>query len=310
MQTNQNTNTEILFPAPLRPGDTIAICSPAGPVDPDYVHEAARVLTEQGWKVRIQPHALGKSGKYSGTDAERLADLLDAFNDPEVRVVLAARGGYGVVHLLDNLDTIDFRSDPKWVIGFSDISALHALMNRHGIASIHASMTKQIALGPDDADNKALFDILRGESPAFSFPGDRHDRLGQAEGRLVGGNLAVISGLLGTRYNMFEKDTILFIEDVSEPIYKIERMLYKLRYADILPNLRGLIVGQFTEYDPDKSYDKMEDMIADMVAPYTYPVAFNAPIGHVDHNIPVIENARVTLKVTSTGSNCLIYWPQ
>lgn len=299
---------EIIFPKPLKEGDLISICSPAGPVNEENVLKAKEVLEAQGWRVRIEPHTLGNVGNYSGTESERLSDLQNAFNDPEVRVVLAARGGYGVVHIMDKLDKINFKSDPKWVIGFSDISALHALMSKHDIASIHASMTSHIALGPDDPDNAALFAILRGERPSFAFRGDRHDRLGQAEGRLIGGNLAVLSGLLGTRYDIFEKDTILFIEDVAEPIYKIERMLYKLRYADILPNLRGLIVGQFTEYHPDKSYEKIEDMIADMVAPYTYPVAFNAPIGHVDHNIPVIENARVTLKVTASGNNYLIYW--
>ena len=306
--TDQSTKN-IIFPRPLKEGDIISICSPAGPVNPDNVIKAAEVLRAQGWKVRIEPHALGRNGNYSGTEAERLADLENAFRDPAVRAVLAGRGGYGVVHLMDKLSNdIDFKNDPKWVIGFSDISAMHALMSTNDIASIHASMTSHIALGPDDPDNAALFAILRGERPSFTFPGTRYDRLGQAEGRLVGGNLAVISGLLGTRYDIFEKDTILFIEDVAEPIYKIERMLYKLRYADILPNLRGLIVGQFTEYKPDKSYERMEDMIADMVAPYSYPVAYNAPIGHVGHNIPVIENARVTLKVTSTGMNHLIYW--
>ena len=301
---------KIIYPRPLAQGDLIAITSPAGPIDPNKVYAAQRVLEEQGWRVRIMPHALGKSGNYSGTDSERLGDLTAALTDPEVRAVLASRGGYGVVHIMEALDSIDLRKDPKWVIGFSDISALHAAMGRQGVASLHASMTSHIGqFGADDADNQALFAMLRGERPAFTFPASRWDRPGLAEGTLMGGNLAVLADLINTRYDMLRAGTILFIEDVAEPIYKIERILYQLRISGVLPALKGLIVGQFTEYKPDASYDTMEHMIADMVAPYKYPVAMNAPIGHVDHNIPVIENARVTLKVTLTGNNSLIYWP-
>ena len=304
-----NSKHPILFPAPLKKGDLIAIVSPAGPIDSQKVYGAQKVLEDEGWRVRIMPHALGRHGNYAGTDTERLADLEAALLDPEVRAILCSRGGYGVVHIMEKLDDIDLRRDPKWVIGFSDISALHAAMGRQGVASLHASMAGHIMLGADDVDNAALFAILRGERPSFSFPASQHDRPGIAEGTLMGGNLAVLADLINTRYDMLLADKILFIEDVSEPIYKIERILYQLRISGVLGRLRGLIVGQFTEYKPDASYKTMDDMIADMVAPYSYPVAFNAPIGHVDHNIPVIENARITLKVTTSGENHIIYWP-
>ena len=157
-------------------------------------------------------------------------------------------------------------------------------------------------------NNAALFNILSGVREAVSFPASSYDRPGIATGRLIGGNLAVLADLIDTRFDVFKPGTVLFIEDVSEPIYKIERILYQLRLSGVLPNLAGLIVGQFTEYKADNSYKTMEQMVSDMVAPYSYPVAFQAPIGHVDHNIPVIENAKVTLKVTTTGENFLIYW--
>lgn len=301
---------EIIFPAPLKYGDTIAICSPAGPVDAQKVENARRVLEDHGWMVRIMPHALGSHGNYAAPDKDRLDDMLDALKDKYVRAVLCSRGGYGVVHIMEQIDKeVDLRSDPKWIIGYSDISAMHALATRQGVASLHASMCAHIQLGPDDPDNAALFKILEGERPAFSFPSSpQYDRLGTATGRIVGGNLAVLADLIGTRYDVFAPDTILFIEDIAEPIYKIERILYQLRISGVLGSLAGLVVGQFTEYGPDKSYQTMEQMIHDMVAPYNYPVAFNAPIGHVSHNIPVIENATVTLKVTPTTSNHLIYW--
>jgi muramoyltetrapeptide carboxypeptidase len=300
--------SNIIFPDPLCPGDTVAICSPASSIAKYKVDGAKRVLEEQGWKVRVMPHTFGRSGIYSGTVANRFDDLQKAFVDPDVKAIVCSRGGYGMVHLLDKLNNLNLRQHAKWVVGFSDISAMHALLANNGIASLHASMTGHIMLGADDADNATLFAMLRGERPSFSFASHTYDHPGTADGTILGGNLAVLTALIDTPYNILLRDKILFIEDISEPIYKIERMLYQLQLSGVLPNLRGLIVGQFTEYRPSDSYKDMNDMIADMVAPYKYPVAFNAPIGHVDHNIPVIESAHVTLKVTNTGQNHLIYW--
>lgn len=302
-------NQEIIYPKPLQKGDTIAILSPAGVVSPEHVKHSIPVLEAQGWKVKVMPHTLGHWGNYSGTPSERLADLENAFLDPEVRAILCSRGGYGVVHLLDSLNRLPIAKDPKWVIGYSDISALHAFMSTKGIASIHASMTSHIRKGADDIDNKALFEILRGEAPAFTFNGHQYDRLGQCSGKIIGGNVAVIAELINTPYDIIEDDTILFIEDIAEPIYKIERIMYQLRLSGVLPQLRGLVVGQFTDYKPDSNYANMETMIYDMVKPYDYPVAFNVPIGHVEHNIPIVESAKVTLKVTDAGQNHLIFWP-
>ncbi len=300
---------KIVFPKPLQEGDTIAILSPAGIINPDHVKYATPVLEEQGWKVKVMPHTLGKWGNYSGKPEDRLADLEEAFLDPQVRAILCSRGGYGVVHLMDSLNKLPIEKDPKWVIGYSDISALHALMSTKGIASIHASMTSHIRKGADDVDNKALFEILRGQSQSYTFEGHKYNRLGQCSGKIIGGNVAVIAELINTPYDIIEDDTILFIEDVSEPIYKIERIMYQLRLSGVLPRLRGLVVGQFTEYSADSNYKDMETMIYDMVKPYHYPVAFNIPIGHVSHNIPVVESAQVTLKVTDADKTHLIFWP-
>lgn len=298
----------IIYPAPLKAGDTIAIVSPAGPIDSHKVYDAKKVLENQGWTVRISPHALGKSGLYSGTDDERYADMADALTDKSVKAIICSRGGYGVVHIMERLASLPLRENAKWVVGFSDISAMHALMASNGIASVHASMTAAIGRGADDPDNAALFGILRGERQPVTFKSHKYDRPGMAQGRLLGGNVAVLADLINTPYDIIRPDTILFIEDVSEPIYKIERILYQLRISGILPRLRGLMVGQFTEYKSDASYRSMEDMISAMTAPYSYPVAFDVPIGHVDHNIPVIESAQVTLKVTNSDNNHLIYW--
>ncbi|MDE5628998.1 MAG: LD-carboxypeptidase [Muribaculaceae bacterium] len=297
----------IVFPAPLRKGDTIAICSPASKIDPQVVYDAEQVLIEQGYKVRIMPHALGEWGSYSATDDERFADLRDAFADKSVRAILCSRGGYGVVHIMDRLAALPLEKDPKWVIGFSDISAMHALMHSKGIASIHSSMCAAIKEGPENEDNAALLGILRGERPAFVFPNHRYDNPGIATGTLLGGNLAVLADLINTPYDLLKPDSILFLEDVSEPIYKIERIFYQLKLSGLLDNIKGLIIGQFTDYKPDSNYEDMESMIRTMTAGHNYPIAFNVPVGHVDHNIPLIESAKITLKVSPYANNSIIF---
>lgn len=296
-----------VYPAPLKKGDKIAICSPAGKINPDIVYEAAEVLRQQGWEPVIMPHALGENGYFSGTADERFSDLKEAFTNPEIRAVLCSRGGYGVVHIMDRLDELPLEDDPKWVIGFSDISALHALMAKHGIASIHSSMCAQILKGADDPDNATLFAILRGEKPVHIFDSHQLDRQGIATGKLLGGNLAVLAELINTPYDILDPDTILFVEDVSEPVYKIERIFYQLRLSGLLNKIRGLIIGQFTDYKPDANHADMESMISAAVAGYKFPVAYNVPIGHVDHNIPVIESAEITLKVSPSGRNSIIF---
>lgn len=303
MSDNQN----IIFPSPLKEGDKIAFCSPAGRINPEKVERAAEVLRGQGWEVVIMPHTYGERGSFSGTADERYADLSNALLDPEIKVIICSRGGYGVVHLMDRLAALDLRGNAKWIAGFSDISALHALMAVNGIASIHSSMAAHIMEGADDEDNQSLFAILRGERPAYTFEGHPSDRCGIGQGKLLGGNLAVIAELISTPYDIIQEGTILFIEDIAEPIYKIERILYQLKMSGVLGRLNGLIVGQFTDYEADENFNGMYDMISAATEMYDYPVAFNAPIGHVDHNIPLIESATVTLKVSDSGRNSLIF---
>lgn len=298
---------KVTFPSALAKGDKIAICSPAGAIKPEVVEAAVPVLEEQGWVIEVMPNALGHNGSYSGTDDERFSDLEAAFANPEVKAILCARGGYGLVHILDRLARLPIADNPKWVIGFSDVSALHALMASKGVASIHSSMCSGIGRGAEDEDNKALFDILRGQRPVHIFDSHQYDRQGIATGTLLGGNVAVLAELISTPYDILRPDTILFIEDIAEPIYKIERILYQLKLNGVLGKLRGLVVGQFTDYKPDDNYADMESMIRDMVAQYDYPVAFNVPVGHVDHNIPLIESAKVTLKVSPSGRNSIIF---
>ena len=293
----------VITPRPLAKGDRIAIVSPAGIIKPQLVYNCLPVLADRGWVPYVGENTFNRAGTYAGTDEERYKDLETALTDPDTRAIICARGGYGCVHLLDRLDRLPLRDDPKWIVGYSDISALHALMTKHGIKSIHAPMTKHISqhLGKDD-DSLLLFSELEGATPDIESEGHPLNRPGKAEGLLVGGNLAVIAGLVSTPFDVIRPGRILFIEDIAEPIYKIERILYTLRLSGALGSLAGLVVGQFTDYAPDRNSASMEDMISRMVEPYSFPVAFGFHVGHVDHNVPMICSSTVRLEVDSDFS--------
>jgi muramoyltetrapeptide carboxypeptidase len=294
----------------LAKSDKVAILSPASIINPDFVKGAVETLTQWGLEPMVMPHTLGESGSFSGTAEERLADFREALLNPEVKAIICSRGGYGCVHLLPQLDELMAKEAPqeKWLVGFSDITALHGLWARHGWQSVHASMTKHLTLGgPSDALNLQLLSILKGEKPQLAFPTgisgsefSKVNRQGVAEGMVVGGNMAVFGGLLGTPYSPIKPGTILVIEDIAEPIYKIERILYQLRLAGILDNLAGLIVGQFTEYKaPSRDHADMYAMISKMVEGVKFPIAMDVPIGHIDRNQPVLLNAQARLTVTA-----------
>ena len=292
----------IIFPSPLTKGDKIAIISPASHILPEYVDGACRTITQLGFLPVVGAHCKGQCGGYSGSIEQRLADFNDALHNPEVKAILCSRGGYGVVHLLEYLSPDDIAENAKWLIGFSDISALHAAMAASGVASIHASMAKHLTkFGADNEATQALFGILQGQLPTYRIPAHPFNKPGTVTGTLTGGNMAVLCGLLDTEFDLLSRGDILFIEDVGEEVYKIERMLYNLRLSGVLPMIKGLIVGRFTDYrNPDGNGDSMEQMVKRMVEPYDIPVAFDFPVGHVDENMPLIEGAQVTLTVADT----------
>ncbi|WP_289760776.1 LD-carboxypeptidase [Duncaniella muris] len=293
----------ILTPRPLRHGDRVAIVSPAGIIKPQVVYNSLPVLADCGWVPYVGKNTFGRFGTFAGTDDERYADLEAALLDPDTRAIICSRGGYGAVHLLDRLDRLPLRDDPKWIVGYSDISALHALMTRHGIKSVHAPMTKHISENRGrDTDSRRLFEILSGVTPDLRAGGHPLNRPGEAEGLLVGGNLAVIAGLLSTPFDVIRPGRILFIEDIAEPIYKVERILYTLRLSGVLGQLAGLVVGRFTDYAPDRGSASMEEMISRIVADYSYPVAYGIPVGHVDHNVPLVCSSLVRLEVTRNSA--------
>ena len=289
----------LIIPRRLHEGDRIAIVAPAGPVESALVEEAARVLERHDYRPEIFPTIYSDCGQTSAPARQRFEEMKEAFLNPEFRAVLCARGGYGSVHLLENLSRLPLKKDPKWLIGFSDITALHALMTSRGIASLHASMARYISRDEEIAENRLLFDCLKGSFPSFQFASDPKNICGKAEAPLVGGNLSVMMSLTGTPFNIVRKDTILFIEDISEPAYKIERMLYQLLLSGALENLKGIIVGAFTNIGKGRGSRDVVDVISEVLQKVPgIPVAYNLPIGHIPNNIPLVESAVYSLDIT------------
>lgn len=289
----------IQYPPFLMPGDKVAVVSPASIINPDYVKGAVDMLERWSLGVAVEPHCLGCAGAYSGSVDERLDDFRKALYDPQVKAILCSRGGYGAVHLLDGLAD-DIVRNPKWIIGFSDISALHALCVNRGLMSLHASMCKHLTEEPTgDRCTQYLRQILFGDIPQYREAPHPMNRCGEAQGMLVGGNMAVLCGLIGTPYDIFRPGSVLFIEDIGEAPYKIERMLYQLKLAGRLASLSGLIVGRFTEYTENEGLGgTLYELIWHMVEEYDYPVCFDFPVGHVADNLPLIEGAEVNFSVS------------
>ena len=305
---------KILLPPSLRKGDKIAILSPASEIKEEYINGAVSKIFERGYKPVVMAHTVGhEKGSYSSELTSRLSDLKQAIEDPDIKAILCGRGGYGCVHLLAYLSPEIILKNPKWMIGYSDVSALHALWNHAGVASIHGPMAKHLAIEvPEDQCSEALFDILENDgSFEYLVPSTPLNNCGKAKGVLRGGNFAVLNGLADTPFDLLkikeDEDVILFLEDISEAIYAVERMMYRLYYAGTLNRMKGLIIGQFTQYKSDKNFDTMEEMIHSLFKKLKIdkvPVVYNFPVGHVSLNFPLVEGVEVELEA-SPGQVCL-----
>ena len=290
-------------PPILQPNDQIRIISPAGTIDPEYIDGAIKVLTGWGFKVTEGESARAEYGRFAGTDEQRLQDLQDALDDTNVKAVLCSRGGYGVARIIDQIDFTGFVSSPKWLIGFSDITILHNAITNLGISSIHGVMAKYFTELPVESEQlQRLKDILTGKFPLYNFQSQSNNRIGVAQGKLIGGNLSVLIGLRGSRFDLNYRDAILFLEDVGEKPYQIDRMIQNLRFSGVLSQLSGLVLGQFSDCEEDPlMMESIQESILSAVSEYDYPVCFNFPAGHVDYNLPLILGGNVTLHITKNN---------
>nr|WP_319399976.1 LD-carboxypeptidase [uncultured Carboxylicivirga sp.] len=294
----------MIFPKSLTKGSTIGIISPAGKIDSETIRFAEKFLISLGYNVVVGQHATNAYHQFAGTDEHRATDLQMMLDREDVEAIFCARGGYGTARIIDQLDFTHFINKPKWVIGYSDITVLHArLQNELKVASIHGPMPKNFPdKSKDDEDMVELFKVLHGELPTYKFKPHQLNRNGEAEGLLVGGNLSLIQTMRATSYDIEPHGKILFIEDVSEYLYSLDRMMQNLRLSGFLKQLSGLIVGQFTEMkDNDEKFglDAFE-IIKEAVGSYDYPVIFGFPAGHGSINMPLILGKRINL----SACNC------
>lgn len=287
-------------------GDLIEIVAPAKAIEREHVHFTKNFLEKAGFRVRISEHCLGRNNYFSGTVAERLHDFQLAIDDPEVKAVLCARGGYGCVQLVDKVQWANMLRYPKWVIGFSDVTIFHQRLGKLGIQSIHGSMPLNFSNNSAEALS-TLVSALKGESYSISSVSEERNRFGKCEGVLQGGNLSILYSLLGTNDQADYSNTILFIEDLAEQIYHLDRMFYALEKAGVLDKIKGLIVGGMTDLKDTippfgASY---QDVILSHFEYRKIPICFNFPVGHISDNRALIVGAEVNLCVTETGAQLI-----
>lgn len=288
-----------MTPPFLQSGDQIRIVSPSGAIDPAFIDGAKKALASWGLNTTEGDFARTEYGRFGGTKEQRIADMQAALDDTEVKAILCSRGGYGVAQIIDKLDFTKFRTNPKWLIGFSDITILHNAISNLNIASIHGIMAKHLTELPENCEQvQQLKNILFGKLLHYQIPTHEQNRTGKAEGKLIGGNLSVLVGMIGTSFDLPYEGNILFLEEIGEKPYHIDRMMQHLRLSGALSKISGLILGQFSDCDEDPLMKQsIAEIIAEAVKAYNYPVCFNFPAGHVDYNLPIVMGAEVDMEV-------------
>jgi len=289
------------FPPCLKPGDKVSIISPAGKIERQIAERGAELLCQQGFRVEIGQHAFDEEGIFAGSDFSRAADMQKALSDKSIKAIFFSRGGYGSLrtHLLLNWSS--FFKKPKWLIGFSDITVFHAYLSRHKIASVHGVMNAWFEKDEILTDSfLKMIELLNGKKPAYTVPPHELNRGGVSSGILTGGNLSIIQSLRGTSLDISPKGKILFIEDIDEHHYHLDRMMLNLKTGGVLEQLSGLVAGYFTGIkDGETPFGKTAyEIIKDAVAPYSFPVVFGFQSGHELPNYPLLMGSRISLNVS------------
>lgn len=302
---------KIAIPPHLKPGDTVGITCPAGYIKTEAIQPAVQLMQSWGFNVKIGQTVGKRDFTMGGTDAERLADLQQMLDDPNVKAIMCARGGYGAVHIIDQLNFKRFVASPKWVIGFSDITVLHNHIHTNcHVATLHSKMCNSF---PDNWSLAEPIQIetilsikqaLTGQKLTYNSPEHAANRIGSATAPLIGGNLSIVATLTGTRSDINTDGKILFLEDTGEYLYNIDRMFYNLQRSGKLEKLAGLIIGGF-KVKPDEPDDEfgrtLYEVVLDRIKNYQYPACFDFPVGHQKNNFALKCGVTHTLRVTQTG---------
>ncbi|MDG5490519.1 LD-carboxypeptidase [Psychroserpens sp. SPM9] len=299
----QKQQAVLIQPPYLKAGDTVAIVATSGILKnrDEEVERAVKLLDSFGLHAVIGKHVFKQANHFAGTDDERCEDFQNALDDPTISAIWCARGGYGAVRILDKLDYTKFRKHPKWLIGYSDITALHSQLHNEGFQSIHALMG--VSLTEDLEDIKATVETFRstifGMPVNYTLKGSSYNRIGEASGPLVGGNLTMLHTMLGSKTSINTSGKILFIEEIGEYKYHIDRMLQSMKRAGYFDNCAGVLVGDMSKLRKNTTLwgTSVEQLILDALSDYDFPIAFNMPAGHEKDNRAMVLGKTVTLTV-------------
>jgi muramoyltetrapeptide carboxypeptidase len=294
----------MIQPQNLQPGDIIGMVCPAGTIPAEKVQKCVETLTAWGYQVRLGKTVGSKYFTFSGTDQERAADLQEMLDDKTVKVVLCGRGGYGLSRIIDQLDFTAFKQNPKWVIGFSDITVLHAALQQEGFMSIHGPMAAAFNKGQEGEPYiKAIKDILEGRKTLYKTASHVYNKTGEISAPMIGGNLCLIAHLIGSKNSLDTKGKILFIEDIGEFHYNLDRMVLQMKNAGLFDALAGLVVGGFSDMRDDASDIGAGafEIIQSHIKEFNYPVCYDFPISHALQNYPIKEGAVYALAISQEG---------
>ncbi len=291
---------KLIQPLYLKKGDKIGIVACARKISREEIQPAVDILKSWELEVVLGNNLFNADNQFSGTDNERAEDLQQMLDDSTIKAIISARGGYGTIRIIDLLDFSKFEQNPKWIIGYSDITVLHSHIHNLGYQTIHATMPINFMVNKEATESlrKALF----GEKIEYKFESHPLNRNGKAEGQLIGGNLSLLYALSASISDIDTKGKILFIEDLDEYLYHIDRMMMNLKRSGRLKNLAGLIAGGMTDMkDNTVPFGKTaEEIILDAVKEYDYPVCFNFPAGHIDKNMALIFGKKLNIEISNS----------
>jgi muramoyltetrapeptide carboxypeptidase len=294
----------MIQPSHLKQGDTIGIVCPSGNIPLEKVQICIQTLEKWGYQVRLGKTVGAKKDSFSGTDTERAADLQFMLDDPSVKAILCARGGYGASRIIGAMNFNHFKEQPKWVIGFSDITVLHAAILQENCMSIHGPMAAAFAKGEaGEPYIQSLKKVLEGEKTKYNTPAHAMNNLGISNAEMVGGNLCILAHLIGSKNEVETSGKILFLEDVGEYHYNIDRLMIQCKNAGMFDHLSGLVVGGFTDLkDASTNFGATAyEIIKEHTSAYTYPICFDFPISHSLSNYAIKQGQKYSLEISQAG---------
>jgi muramoyltetrapeptide carboxypeptidase len=288
----------MIIPPFLKAGDTVALVCTARKFFPEDAKPAIDLLESWGLNVKLGTTIGLDNFQLGGTDSERAADFQAQLDDENVKAIWCARGGYGTVRIIDSLDFTNFKQHPKWIMGFSDVTVLHSQLNVERVASLHSIMPFTVPTAPEEV-KETLRQALFGETISYVIPSKSYDVKGTASGELVGGNISILYSLLGSKSSIDTKDKILFIEDLDEYLYHIDRMMYNLKRNGYFDNVKGIIVGSMTDmHDNEIPFGQNEvQIITEIAKDLSIPIAYQFPAGHQKDNRTLILGKQVHFEV-------------